>query len=78
MVEAIGKSPEVNSERLVSLAETAGMLGGVSVKTVRRMIAAGELPPAVKVLSCSKLPLSEVQSCIERLKQQRTINGGRR
>jgi predicted DNA-binding transcriptional regulator AlpA len=62
-------------ERLVSLAETASLLGGVSVKTVRRMIAAGELPPTVKVMSCSKLPLSEVQSCIERLKQQRTVNG---
>lgn len=65
----------MNSERLVSLAETAEMLGGVSVKTVRRMIAAGELPPAVKVLSCTKLPLSEVVGCIERLKEKRSSRG---
>jgi predicted DNA-binding transcriptional regulator AlpA len=68
----------MNSERLVSLAETAEMLGGVSVKTVRRLIAARELPSAVKVMSCSKLPLSEVLGCIERLKEQRDRNGTRR
>jgi predicted DNA-binding transcriptional regulator AlpA len=62
----------VNIERLVSLNETAEMLGGVSVKTVRRMIAAGELPPTVKVMSCTKLPLSEVLGCIERLKSKRS------
>ena len=78
MVKEIGKCPEVSSERLVSLAEAAAMLGGVSVKTVRRMISAGELPPPVKVMSCSKLPLSELLSCIERLKKQRSVNGIRR
>jgi len=68
----------VSSERLVSLNETAEMFGGVSVKTVRRMIAAGELPPTVKVMSCVKLPLSEVETCIERLKARRSSNGVRR
>lgn len=51
------------------------MLGGVSVKTVRRMMAAGELPSAVKVMNCTKLPLSEVLGCIERLKNKRTAAG---
>ncbi len=62
----------MSSERLVSLGDTAEMFGGVSVRTVRRMIAAGELPSPVKVMSCTKLPLSEVLSCIERLKNKRT------
>lgn len=65
----------MSSERLVSLNETANMFGGVSVKTVRRMIAAGQLPAPVKVMSCSKLPLSEVLGCIERLKRQRSVKG---
>lgn len=68
----------MNSERLVSLIETAQMLGGVSVKTVRRMIAAGVLPPTVKVMSCSTLPLSEVLGCIERLKEHRRTDGASR
>jgi hypothetical protein len=69
---------KVSGERLVSLTETAAMLGGVSVKTVRRMIAAGMLPAAVKVMSCAKLPLSEVSDCIERLKQERSSKGVQR
>ncbi len=68
----------MNHERLVSLGETATMLGGVSVKTVRRMIAAGELPSTVKVMSCTTLPLSEVLSCIERLKNKRSARGATR
>ena len=68
----------MSDERLVSLAETAERFGGVSIKTVRRLIAAGELPAPVKVMSCSKLPLSEVLACIERLKAQRSATGARR
>jgi predicted DNA-binding transcriptional regulator AlpA len=68
----------VSSDRLVSLSETAAMLGGVSVKTVRRLIAAGQLPTTVKVMSCTKLPLSEVLSCIETLKNNRSSRGGQR
>jgi len=64
----------MSNERLVSLGETADRLGGVSVRTVRRIIAAGELPAAVKVMSSTKLPLSEVLNYIERLKKKR--NGG--
>ncbi len=55
----------------------AEMLGGVSVKTVRRMMAAGELPQAVKVMNCTTLPLSEVLGCIERLKNKRTAGTAR-
>lgn len=62
----------MSSERLISLNEAADRFGGVSVKTVRRLIAAGELPPPVKVMSCTTLPLSEVLDCIERLKNKRS------
>ena len=68
----------MSSDRLVSLGEAAAMLGGVSVKTVRRLIAAGQLPAKVKVLSCTKLPLSEVLGCIERLKSNRPSRGDQR
>ncbi len=77
-VEEIGNGPDMIAERLVSLAEAAQLLGGVSVKTVRRMIAAGLLPQVVKVMRCSKLSQAEVLGCIERLKSQRASNGAAR
>ena len=42
----------MEDDPLISLERAAAeMLGGISVKSVRRLIASGELPPAVKVLS---------------------------
>ncbi len=58
-------------ERLVNLEEVGERLGGVCIKTVRRLIAAGELPPVVKVGARSTLPESEVCAYVERLKGQR-------
>jgi hypothetical protein len=63
----------MENERLISFEEGAHRLGGVSVKSVRRLIAAGELR-AVKVLSSPKLVDSEVGALIERLKQKRGGN----
>ena len=42
---------------LLNLAETARQLGQVSTKTVRRMIASGELP-SVKVRGSVKVPVA--------------------
>jgi predicted DNA-binding transcriptional regulator AlpA len=61
----------MNTDELLDFSEVGRMLGEVSEKSVRRLIASGELPQAVKVLSSPKLPLSDVLAYIERLKQQR-------
>lgn len=44
---------------------------GVSVRTVRRLIARGELPQPVKVGRSSCIPADEVVAYVERLKGER-------
>lgn len=61
----------MEADRLVPLRTVAEMLGGISVKTVRRMIAAGALREAVYVGRTPVLFLSEVVAAIERLRTQR-------
>ncbi len=61
----------MEADRLVPLRVVAEMLGGISVKTVRRMIAAAALPEAVYVGRTPMLFLSEVIAAIERLRTQR-------
>ncbi len=61
----------MEADRLVPLRVVAEMLGSISVKTVRRMIAAGALPKAVYVGRTPMLFLSEVVAAIERLRTQR-------
>ncbi len=61
----------MEADRLVPLRVVAEMLGGISVKTVRRMIAAGALPEPVYVGRTPMLFLSEVVAAIERLRTQR-------
>ena len=61
----------MENERLLSLEEAAQLLGGVSVKTVRRMIASGDLPRSIKVRSVPTLLLSDVLSYFEKQKNQR-------
>ncbi len=70
-------SQEENAEDdpLISLEKAAERLGGISVKSVRRLIASGELPPTVRVLSRAKLFRSDVIAFGERLKAKRK-NGG--
>ena len=62
---------ETNGEMLISLEETGRMMGGISVKTVRRRIAEGVLPKAVKEGKFSRLFHSDVVAVIENLKRQR-------
>ena len=51
--------------------ETAHILGDISERSVRRLIASGELPPPVKVLSAPRLYHSEVKSYLEKLRNKR-------
>ena len=61
----------MEADRLIPLRAVAEMWGGISVKTVRRMIAARALPAAVYVGRTPMLFLSEVIAAIERLRTQR-------
>src|SRR5437667_3768897 len=61
----------MENDRLIRLRSVGEMFGGVSVKTVRRKIAAHELPQPVYVGRTPMLCLSEVVAVIERLKMQR-------
>ncbi len=61
----------MTADRLVTLTEAAEMFGRVSTRTVRRMIASGELPKPVYIGRIPKLSFQELVSVIERLKQQR-------
>ncbi len=62
---------EKESERLLDLEEVAKLLGGVSTRSVRRLIARGDLPCPVKVLSSPRLYFSDVLDYFERLKTRR-------
>ena len=61
----------MENDRLLRLRAVAEMFGGISVKTIRRKIAARELPEPVYVGRTPMLCLSEVMAAIERLKTQR-------
>jgi predicted DNA-binding transcriptional regulator AlpA len=61
----------METDRLISLLEVGRMLGGRSVKTVRRMIADGKLPKPVYVGRTPMLFLSDVVAYIEKLKENR-------
>jgi predicted DNA-binding transcriptional regulator AlpA len=58
-------------DELLTLEEVGGMLGGISEKSVRRLIASGELPHPLKVLSVPTLAKSDVLAYIEALKAKR-------
>jgi len=63
-------------ERLLDLEEVAKLLGGISTRSVRRLIARGDLPKTVKVLSAPRLYYSDVMGYLDGLKQKRD-NGSR-
>ena len=67
----------MEGERLIRLRDVARILGGISAKTVRRMISAGLLPVPVYVGRTPMLCESEVGAAIERLKQKRKVNHDR-
>ena len=62
-----------DEERLMSLEEVAKKLE-MSSRSVRRLIARGELPEPVKVLASPRLHHSDVMKYLETLKQKRNQN----
>jgi predicted DNA-binding transcriptional regulator AlpA len=63
--------PHQEEDRLMDLEEVAEKLGNISTRSVRRLIAKGDLPKPVKVLSSPRLYHSDVTIYLERLKQKR-------
>ena len=59
------------ADRLISFKDAAEMLGRISIRTIRRMIAAHRLPEPVYIGKKPMLVLSELQQVIEALKAQR-------
>lgn len=59
------------NDRLVDFAEVARLLGGISERSVRRLISKGEFPQPVKVLSSPRLYFSDVLAYFDRLKLKR-------
>jgi predicted DNA-binding transcriptional regulator AlpA len=63
--------PKKVEDRLMDLEEVAEKLGNISTRSVRRLIARGDLPKPVKVLSSPRLYYSDIVTYLERLKQKR-------
>jgi predicted DNA-binding transcriptional regulator AlpA len=63
----------MSCDRLIRLFEVGQLLGGRSVKSVRRMIAGGELPKPVHVGRTPMLFMSDVVAFIEKLKENRKV-----
>ncbi len=63
--------PSTQEDRLIDFKETAHLLGDISERSVRRLIARGDLPQPVKVLSAPRLYRSEVFAYLEKLKTKR-------
>lgn len=63
-----------SEDRLIDFKEVAHLLGDISERSVRRLIARGDLPQPVKVLSAPKLYQSDVFAYLEKLKAKRPAN----
>jgi predicted DNA-binding transcriptional regulator AlpA len=63
--------PQQEQDRLMDLEEVAETLGNISTRSVRRLIAQGDLPQPVKVLSSPRLYHSDVVTYLDGLKQKR-------
>ena len=72
MPTAISPPPK-EEDRLMDLEEVAEMLGNISTRSVRRLIARGDLPKPVKVLSSPRLYHSDILAYFERLKAKRAV-----
>jgi predicted DNA-binding transcriptional regulator AlpA len=70
-MQATISPPQKEADRLMDLEEVAEMLGNISTRSVRRLIARGDLPQAVKVLSSPRLYHSDVVAYLDGLKQKR-------
>jgi predicted DNA-binding transcriptional regulator AlpA len=69
-ISASPAKPDGN-DPLMDLNEVANMLGNISTRSVRRLIARGELPRPIKILSTPRLYRSEITAYLERLKERR-------
>ena len=69
--------PQKEEDRLMDLEEVAEMLGNISTRSVRRLIARGDLPKPVKVLSSPRLYHSDILAYFERLKTKRAAQDNR-
>lgn len=58
-------------DHLIDFREVARLLGDVSERSVRRLIARGDLPQPVKVLSSPRLYHSDIRTYLDRLKTKR-------
>jgi predicted DNA-binding transcriptional regulator AlpA len=70
-MQTIISPPKKEEDRLMDLEEVAEMLGNISTRSVRRLIARGDLPQPVKVLSSPRLYHSDVVAYLDGLKQKR-------
>ena len=61
----------MSPDELLPLAEVARLLGNISEKSVKRIIARGQLPQPVRPVRKPMLPASEVSAYIEKLKNDR-------
>ena len=74
LMPAIISPPQKTEEdRLMDLEEVAEKLGNISTRSVRRLIARGDLPKPVKVLSSPRLYHSDILAYFERLKAKRAV-----
>jgi predicted DNA-binding transcriptional regulator AlpA len=71
MPAIISPPNKTEEDRLMHLEEVAEKLGHISTRSVRRLIARGDLPQPVKVLSSPRLYHSDVVAYLEGLKQKR-------
>jgi predicted DNA-binding transcriptional regulator AlpA len=67
-MSTVTPSPE---DRLIDFKEVAHLLGDISERSVRRLIARGDLPQPVKILSAPKLYQSDLFGYLEKLKAKR-------
>jgi excisionase family DNA binding protein len=65
MAQESGRTSGVGGERLLSVAHVARRLG-VSTKTVRRKISAGEFPRWQKLWGMVRVPEGDVQAVVDR------------
>lgn len=65
------QNPSSNEDNLIDFQEVAHQLGDISERSVRRLIARGDLPQPVKILRSPRLYQSDVRAFLERLKTKR-------
>lgn len=65
------ETQSTEGDRLLDFAEVAHLLGGISIRSVYRLIAKHDLPDPVKVLSSPRLYASDVSNYLQNLKNNR-------